>query len=58
MSLINFVTGFVLGAYTGLYAVKHNYNVPQVPDPQEIVDYVKKFIEDSSKKPPSGSGSQ
>ena len=51
MSLFNFVTGFLVGVYTGLYASK-NYNVPDVPDPRTIVDKVKTFLEEN-KKPPS-----
>ena len=50
MSLFNFVTGFAAGLYAGLYAAKH-YNVPDVPEPQTIVDKVKAFL-DANKKPP------
>lgn len=48
MSLFNFVTGFVTGVYAGLYAAKH-YNVPDVPEPQTLVEKVKKFL-DANKK--------
>ena len=51
MSLFNFVTGFLTGMYAGLYAAKH-YNVPDVPEPQKIIDVVKDFLE-ANKKPPS-----
>jgi len=49
MSLFNFVTGFCAGVYAGIYASQH-YNVPQVPEPQAIVDKVKSFL-DANKKP-------
>ena len=52
MSLFNFVTGFLTGVYAGLYAAKH-YNVPEVPEPQTIVDKVRQLA-DSYRKPPGG----
>lgn len=51
MSIFNFVTGFLVGVYTGLYASK-NYNVPDVPEPKKIIDTIKEFLEEN-KKPPS-----
>ena len=48
MSLFNFFTGFLAGAYAGLYAAKH-YNVPDVPEPATIVDKIKKILEDNRK---------
>ncbi len=48
MSMFNFVTGFLTGVYAGLYAAKH-YNVPEVPEPKDMVDKVKKLL-DSYKK--------
>ncbi len=52
MSLFNFVTGFVAGVYAGLYASQH-YNVPQVPEPQTLVDRIKQLAETYKKPPPA-----
>ncbi len=56
MSLFNFVTGFLAGVYAGLYAAKH-YNVPDVPEPQTIVDKVKEVMDTYKKPPPPSSSS-
>lgn len=48
MGLFNFVTGFLLGGYTGLYLAKH-YNVPDIPDPMQLVDKLKQIAEDNKK---------
>ena len=48
MALFNFFTGFITGAYAGLYIAK-NYEVPDVPDPNTIVEKVKKFLDDNKK---------
>lgn len=48
MGLLNFFTGFLTGTYAGLYLAKH-YNVPDVPDPQTLVDRIKKILEDNRK---------
>ena len=48
MGVFNFVTGFLLGGYTGLYLAKH-YNVPDLPDPLQILDQMKKIAEDNKK---------
>lgn len=48
MSLFNFMTGFLTGMYAGLYAAK-NYDVPNVPEPMEIVDKVKRFLNEHKK---------
>lgn len=50
MGLFNFMTGFAAGVYTGLYLSK-NYNVPEVPGPNEILDKLKKLSEDYKKDP-------
>ena len=44
MSMFNFVSGFLVGVYSGLYAAKH-YNVPDVPEPNDIVQQVKSFLD-------------
>ena len=51
MGLFNFTVGFAAGTYFGLYISK-NYNVPAVPAPNEIVDYLKKLSEDYKKDKP------
>jgi len=51
MGLFNFVTGFACGMYAGLYVSK-NYDVPDVPSPNEIVEKVKKFAEGYKKDKP------
>jgi len=48
MGLFNFVSGFLVGAYAGLYAAKH-YNVPEVPDPQDLYEKLKKLAEENRK---------
>jgi len=48
MGLFNFVTGFLVGGYTGLYLAKH-YNVPDLPDPLQILDKLKKIAEEHKK---------
>ena len=49
MSLFNFVTGFLTGVYAGLYAAKH-YQVPEVPEPAEVLDKAKQFIDQFKKE--------
>ena len=49
MSVLNFVTGFLTGVYAGLYAAKH-YQVPEVPEPAEVLDKAKKFIDQFKKE--------
>ena len=48
MGLFNFVTGFIIGMYSGLYASKH-YNVPDVPDPQTAYNKILKILEENKK---------
>ena len=48
MGLFNFVSGFLVGLYGGLYASKH-YNVPEVPDPQAMYQKILKLLEDNKK---------
>ena len=48
MGLFNFVSGFLVGLYSGLYASKH-YNVPDVPDPQTVYQKVMKLLEENKK---------
>ena len=48
MGLFNFVSGFAVGLYFGLYASKH-YNVPDVPDPQTIYQKMLKVLEENKK---------
>jgi hypothetical protein len=49
MGLFKFVTGFAVGVYTGLFISK-NYNVPDVPGPDELIDKLKKIAEDYKKE--------
>ena len=51
MGLFNFVTGFAFGTYFGLYISK-NYNVPDIPAPNEIVEKLQKLYEDYKKDKP------
>lgn len=51
MGLFNFVSGFAVGVYTGLYLSK-NYKVPDVPSPEDIFNKVKKIAEDYKKEKP------
>ena len=51
MGLFKFVTGFAVGVYTGLYISK-NYNVPDVPGPDEIKDKLMKLAEEYKKDKP------
>ena len=51
MGLFNFVTGFGLGTYFGLYIAK-TYNIPEVPAPQDILEKLKKISEDYKKDKP------
>ena len=51
MGLIKFVSGFAVGFYSGLYAVK-NYNIPYVPEPGEIYNAVMKIVEKYKKDKP------
>ena len=48
MGLFNFISGFIIGLYSGLYASK-NYNVPDVPDPQTAYQKVMKMLEENKK---------
>ena len=48
MALFNFVSGFVVGLYAGVYAAK-NYNVPDVPHPQSLYRKILKVLEDNKK---------
>ncbi len=48
MGVFNFVTGFAVGVYTGLYLSK-NYNVPNVPGPDEILAKLKQIAEENKK---------
>jgi len=48
MGLFNFVTGFATGLYAGLYVAKH-YDVPNVPDPTELFEKIKKLAEEYKK---------
>ena len=48
MGLFNFVSGFLVGLYGGLYASKH-YNVPEVPDPQTVYQKILKLLEENKK---------
>ena len=48
MGLFNFVTGLATGLYAGLYIAKH-YDVPDVPDPIQLWEKVKKLAEDHKK---------
>ena len=48
MSLFNFVTGFIVGTYAGLYAAKH-YNVPDIPEPKTIINAVTDFLDNHKK---------
>ena len=48
MGLFNFVSGFLVGVYSGLYASKH-YNVPDVPDPQTVYQKILKMLEENKK---------
>ena len=49
MGLFNFVSGFGVGLYLGLYVAKH-YDVPDVPDPQTVYNKVLKILEDNKKE--------
>ena len=49
MGVLNFVTGFLVGGYAGLYVSKH-YNVPDVPAPQELLEALKKLADSYKKK--------
>ena len=51
MGLFNFVTGFGLGTYFGLYIAK-TYNIPEIPAPQDILEKLKKISEDYKKDKP------
>jgi hypothetical protein len=51
MGLFNFMTGFTFGTYFGLYISK-NYNVPDIPAPNEIVEKLQKLSEDYKKDKP------
>ena len=51
MGLFNFMTGFAFGTYFGLYISK-NYNVPDIPAPNEIVEKLQKLSEDYKKDKP------
>jgi len=48
MGLFNFVSGFLLGGYTGLYLAKH-YNVPDLPDPLQLLDKLKQIADENKK---------
>ena len=48
MGLFNFVSGFGVGLYLGLYVAKH-YDVPDVPDPQTVYQKMLKILEDNKK---------
>ena len=48
MGVFNFVTGLATGLYAGLYIAKH-YDVPDVPDPIQLWEKVKKLAEDHKK---------
>lgn len=48
MGAFNFVTGFLVGLYSGLYVAK-NYNVPDVPSPQLLFDKAKSWAEANKK---------
>ena len=48
MGLFNFVSGFAVGLYSGLYLAK-NYNVPDIPDPQAIYKKILKLLEENKK---------
>jgi len=48
MGLFNFVTGFLVGGYTGLYLAKH-YNVPDIPDPLQLLDKLKRIADEHKK---------
>ena len=48
MGLFNFVSGFAVGLYSGLYLAK-NYNVPDIPDPQSVYNKILKFLEENKK---------
>ena len=45
------MTGFAFGTYFGLYISK-NYNVPDIPAPNEIVEKLQKLSEDYKKDKP------
>ena len=49
MGLLNFMTGLLTGVYAGIYA-SQNYNVPALPAPANIVERVKKFLDDNKKE--------
>ena len=51
MGLFKFITGFAVGVYAGLYISK-NYNVPDVPGPDEIKDKLTKLAEEYKKDKP------
>ena len=48
MGVFNFVSGLVVGLYSGLYIAKH-YNVPDVPDPQHVYKKIVKLLEENKK---------
>ena len=49
MGLLNFMTGLLTGVYAGIYA-SQNYNVPALPAPANIVERVKKFLDENKKE--------
>jgi len=48
MGLTTHALSFLSGVYIGLYLSK-NYNVPNVPNPDEIHNYIKKWLEENKK---------
>ena len=48
MGLFNFVSGFAIGLYTGLYVAK-NYNIPDIPDPGSMYNKLLKVLEENKK---------
>jgi len=51
MGVFKFLTGFACGVYAGLYISK-NYNVPDVPAPEELLNKLKKLSEEYKKDKP------
>ena len=48
MGIWSHLISFSIGVYSGLYLAK-NYNVPDVPEPEDIVNKIKKYLEDNKK---------